>query len=155
MFLWNLLLALVWTVLSAELTSRTFAVGFAMGYLVLLLSQRALQHDGYLVRVRRIFTFIGFFLKELIVANLKMAAHVLSPGEAARPAIVAVTLQARTDLEITLLANFITLTPGSLSLTLSSDRRTLYIHAMFTRDLDRFRRDVQDGFERRLLEILR
>ena len=99
--------------------------------------------------------FAGFFLKELVIANLKLAAHVLAPFEGARPGIIGFRLEARSDLEITLLANFITLTPGSLSLALSPDRRTLYVHAMFTRDLERLRRDLREGFERRLLEILR
>lgn len=155
MLLWNLLLALLWTALSGDFTAGTFVTGFVIGYVVLLLSQRALRHDGYLVRVRRVAGFAGFFLKELVIANLKLAAHVLAPSEGARPGIIGFRLEARSDLEITLLANFITLTPGSLSLALSPDRRTLYVHAMFTRDLERLRRDLREGFERRLLEILR
>jgi multicomponent Na+:H+ antiporter subunit E len=153
--LWNLLLALVWTALSREVTPRTFAVGFAVGYLVLVLSHRALRDQGYLVRLRRMSGFAGFFVKELVAANLKLAGHVLAPSAGARPGLIAVRLEARTDLEITMVANCITLTPGSLSLELSADRRTLYVHVMFTRDLERLRREIREGLERRLLEILR
>ena len=73
------------------------------------------------------------------------------------PGVVAIPLDARTDVEITLLANLITLTPGSVSLDLSEDRRVLYVHAMYIvgGDVDAYRRAVKEGLERRVLELLR
>ncbi len=73
------------------------------------------------------------------------------------PGVVAIPLDARTDAEITLLANLITLTPGSVSLDLSEDRRVLYVHAMYIvgGDVDAYRRSVKEGLERRVLELLR
>jgi multicomponent Na+:H+ antiporter subunit E len=74
-----------------------------------------------------------------------------------RPGIIAIPLDARTDLEITLLANLITLTPGTLSLDVSADRRVLYVHVMYidNDDIEAVRRSIKDGFERRVLEVLR
>jgi multicomponent Na+:H+ antiporter subunit E len=60
-----------------------------------------------------------------------------------------------TNLEITLLANLITLTPGTLSLDVSDDRKVLYVHAMYLSDKQAFIDDIKNGFEKRLLEILR
>ncbi len=73
------------------------------------------------------------------------------------PGVIAIPLEARTDVEITLLANLITLTPGSVSLDLSEDRRVLYIHAMYIDggDVEAYRRSVKEGLERRVLELLR
>jgi multicomponent Na+:H+ antiporter subunit E len=71
-----------------------------------------------------------------------------------RPAIVAIPLDLRSPLAITLLAQMITLTPGTLSLDVSSDRRVLYVHSMYVDDIDAFRRSIKDGFERRLLQVL-
>ncbi len=73
------------------------------------------------------------------------------------PGVVAIPLDARTDVEIALLANLITLTPGSVSLDLSEDRRVLYVHAMYIDggDVEAYRRSVKDGLERRVLELLR
>jgi multicomponent Na+:H+ antiporter subunit E len=73
------------------------------------------------------------------------------------PGVIAIPLDARTDAEITLLANLITLTPGSVSLDLSEDRRVLYIHAMYIDggDVEAYRRSIKDGLERRVLELLR
>jgi multicomponent Na+:H+ antiporter subunit E len=72
-----------------------------------------------------------------------------------RPGVVAVPLDARTDAEITLLANLITLTPGTLSLDVSADRSFLYVHAMYVDDVNDVKRQIKDGFERRLLEVMR
>jgi multicomponent Na+:H+ antiporter subunit E len=74
-----------------------------------------------------------------------------------RPGVVAIPLDVQTDAEITLLANLITLTPGTLSLDVSTDRRVLYIHVMYidNDDVEAVRRKIKEGFERRVLEVLR
>ena len=101
------------------------------------------------------FTFVGFFFWELVSANLRVAFDVLTPGFAMRPRIVAVPLDARTDAEITALSYLISLTPGSLSLDVSSDRRVLFVHAMYAQDADACRREIKEGLERRLLAVMR
>ena len=68
---------------------------------------------------------------------------------------MAIPLDARSDAEITLLANLITLTPGSLYLDVSQNRCVMYVHTMHVDDLDAFRRSIKDGFERRVMEVLR
>jgi multicomponent Na+:H+ antiporter subunit E len=70
-----------------------------------------------------------------------------------RPAIVAIPLDLRGDLEITLLANLITLTPGTLSLDVSSDKRVLYVHSMYVTDIAAFRSEIKNGFEKRVKEL--
>jgi multicomponent Na+:H+ antiporter subunit E len=96
-----------------------------------------------------------YFLWELVVSNVRVAIEVLSPRYRMRPGVVGVRLDARTDLEITLLANLITLTPGTMSVDISEDRRVLYVHALYVDDRDAFERSIKDGFERRVLEVLR
>ena len=73
------------------------------------------------------------------------------------PGVVAIPLDARTDAEIALLANLITLTPGSVTLDISEDRRVLYVHAMYIDggDVEAYRKSVKEGLERRVLELLR
>jgi len=84
-----------------------------------------------------------------------VAYDVITPTFYMKPGIVAIPLSAETDLEITLLANLISLTPGTLSLDISDDRKVLYVHGMFINDKDEFIEGVKSGFERRLLEIMR
>jgi multicomponent Na+:H+ antiporter subunit E len=72
-----------------------------------------------------------------------------------KPGIVEVPLEAKTSLEITLLANLISLTPGTLSLDVSDDRKVLYVHAMYIDDKASFVKSIKNGFEKRLLAIMR
>lgn len=111
--------------------------------------------SNYFKKIPLTISFILYFIKELIVANLKVAFDIITPKDYMKPGIIAVPLDARTDLEIVLLANLLTLTPGTLSLDVSSDRKTLYVHALYVKDADSFRREIKDGLEKRLLEVLR
>lgn len=99
--------------------------------------------------------FAGFYLKELILANVRVAHDAVTPPHYMRPAILAIPLDAKTDLEILALANLITMTPGSLSVDVSTDRRVLYVHGMYVDDAAAFRADIKNRLERRVLELLR
>jgi multicomponent Na+:H+ antiporter subunit E len=155
--LWNILLALVWIGMTADFTPLNFAIGFALGLLILFFARRVVGTPNYLAKTGQVLELLAFLLWELLLANLRVAYDVLTPGYHMRPGVVAIPLDARTDAEITLLANLITLTPGTLSLDVSSDRRVLYIHVMYidNDDLDEVRRKIKSGFERRVLEVLR
>ncbi len=154
-FLWNIMLAFVWAFATGELTLGNYLTGFAIGYGTLFLSRRLLATSAYHSRPIRWLRFTFFFLKEMIAANLRVAHDVITPRLHMRPAVVAVPLDAETDLEITLLANMISLTPGTLSLDYSKDKRVLYLHVMYVRDPDEIRDQIKNGLERRLLEGLR
>jgi multicomponent Na+:H+ antiporter subunit E len=99
--------------------------------------------------------FLAFYLKELLLANLRVAYDALTPTHHMRPAMLAIPLDARTDFEILLLANLITMTPGSVSIDVSTDRRVLYLHAMYVPDPDALRHEIKTKLERRVLELLR
>jgi multicomponent Na+:H+ antiporter subunit E len=151
----NLLLALVWLALTGEITPGNFVLGFAAGYAALRVSRGALPESGYFGKVGQLVRFSLFFLWELVKANLRVAYDVLTPRHHMKPAVVAIPLDLETDEEITLLATLITLTPGTLGLDVSRDRRTLYIHAMYVDDVEKTRAEIKAGFERRVMELLR
>ena len=155
--LWNVLLALVWVGMSGDFSLATFVLGFALGFVVLFFARRVIGAPQYMFKIVKALELFVFLLWELLLANLRVAYDVLTPGYQMRPGVIALPLDARTDVEITLLANLITLTPGTLSLDVSSDRRVLYIHVMYIDrgDLDDVRRKIKSGFERRVLEVLR
>lgn len=154
LLLWNLLLALLWTLATGQFTPANFLAGFLLGFLALWLSKAAFEQQRYGWRVWRAISLLVYFLKELVAANFRLAHDVITPAYRMKPAILAIPLDARTDAEITMLANMLTLTPGTLSLDVSADRRTLYIHAMFAQDADGVRREIKEGFEKRILEVL-
>ncbi len=154
-FLWNLLLALAWATLSGNFSGPSFLFGFVLGYGLLALLERELPIlHGYSRRLPRFIMFLGFFIKELVKANFKVAFDVATPLWYMKPGVIALPITAETDVEITILANFISLTPGTLILDVSSDRRVLFIHAMFLYDEDEVIAELQE-IERRVLEILR
>jgi multicomponent Na+:H+ antiporter subunit E len=153
--LWNLVLALVWTALTGEFTTSSFVVGMLLGSAVLVVARGPGEGRRYVRKAGQLVRFLLYFAWEMLVANLRVAWDVVTPRHRSRPAILAIPLEARTDGEIILLANVITLTPGTLSLDVSPDRSTLYVHAMYVADPADLRRQIKIGFERRLLELLR
>ncbi len=154
-FLANLLLALVWAAMTGNFELANIGLGFVLGYVAMYLGQRVWGRSAYFGRVARVASFVVFYVAEILKANLRVAADVVTPRHRSRPGVVAVPLDARTDAEITVLANLLTMTPGSLSIDVSEDRRVLYVHAMFIEDADSFRRHVKQDFERRVLEMMR
>lgn len=154
-FAWNILLALIWIAVSGDFSGSGLLTGFVLGYVILGLTLREVPaFAAYVRRVPKIILFAGYFLRELVRSNLRVAWDVVTPTHYMKPAVIAVPLEAKTDGEIALVANLISLTPGTLTLDVSSDRRVLYIHVMYLDDLDQVRADIK-RFEARVLELLR
>lgn len=155
-FLWNILLALAWLALTGVFTPGNLVVGFGLSYVILRFAQYAIGPSPYFGKVFDVIRFILFFLYELIASSLRVAHDVLTPTHYMRPGVIAIPLEIESDEEITLVANLISLTPGTLSLDVSADRRTLYIHAMYVdeEDIDAFRQKIK-RFERKILEVTR
>jgi multicomponent Na+:H+ antiporter subunit E len=154
-FLLHIVLTIVWVFLTGSMATINFIFGFLLSYLVLWIISRDNTGSKYFRIVPKVFGFILFFLYELIKANIQVAIEVITPKNNMKPGIVGVPLDANTDLEITLLANIISLTPGTLSLDISEDKTTLYVHGMYVENKAEFIRNIKNGFEKRLLEILR
>lgn len=154
-FLLNILLAIAWMLLTGELTAENFIEGLIIGYIILWVSKAALGGTKYFKKIPKAISFFFYFIKELIVANLKVAFDIMTPKDYMSPGIVAIPLTAETDIEITLLANLITLTPGTLSLDVSKDKKVLYIHTLYLDDTETFRSEIKNGLEKKLLEVLR
>lgn len=154
-FLSNILLTFIWVALTGDFTFGNFIFGFLLGFFILRLITSGSRRAKYFRIVPKVIGFIFYFLYELIRANLQVAYEVMTPHYNMTPGIVKYPLDAETDLEISFLANLITLTPGTLSLDVSNDKKVLYIHTMYIKDRESFVSGIKNGFEKRLLEILR
>lgn len=154
-FLWNIFLAFTWSFAVGEFSAGNVAIGFALGYAVLWLGEKVVDSKGYTTHFRKLCEFIALFFWELVYANLRLAYEVMTPTHNMRPGIIAVPLDAKTDGEITLLANLIGLTPGTLTLDVSEDRKFLYVHSTYIGDPEAEKKHIKDLLERRLLELLR
>ncbi|WP_077530487.1 Na+/H+ antiporter subunit E [Vreelandella utahensis] len=154
-FFWNVILALLWVALTGSFSGGNLLAGFVFGYLALAVMQRHIPMlHGYSQRAPRFMAFAVFFLKELFVANVRVAYDVITPVWYMKPGVIAMRLESKSDVEITLVANLISLTPGTLSLDVSDDRKVLYIHAMFMADEQELRDSLHE-LERRILRVLR
>lgn len=149
----NLLLALAWASVTGSFSPINLAFGFVLSAVVLGLIREDMGSIGYFRRILRALNLAVIFLYELVKSSVTVAIIVLSPKRVLEPAIIAFPLSVKSDAEITLLANLITLTPGTLSIDVSDDRTTLYVHAIDAPDPDAIVKDIKDSFERRINKV--
>ena len=156
-FWWNCVLTAAWLAITGELTLANAVIGFAIGTVLLMVAGRAIGAPGYVETVWSLVKLIAVFLRELTLANMLVAHDLLTPRSRLRPGIIKIPLDAQTDQEIMLLANLLTLTPGTTSIDVSEDRSTLYLHVMYLdKDgPDKTREAVKRVMEARLLKVTR
>ena len=150
----NVLLTLVWVALTGNFLFVNFVFGFFLSFLILWLMSSNSGDTKYFSRIPLVISFFFYFIYELIKANLQVTLDVITPRFSMKPGIVRIPLSVTTNLEISLLANVITLTPGTLVLDVSDDRKVMYVHGMFIRDEQKFIDDIKNGFEKRIIQIL-
>jgi multicomponent Na+:H+ antiporter subunit E len=149
------LLALVWTAMTGSFSLLNIAFGLLLGSVMLFLLREQTGARASSFHVWRVLLLLALFVKELVLSALRVAKLVMSPTMVLKPGIFAYALKVDRDFEITLLANLITLTPGTLSVDISEDRRFLFVHAIDCSDPDQARREIEYGFERRIMEAFR
>ncbi|MDD2476229.1 MAG: Na+/H+ antiporter subunit E [Dysgonamonadaceae bacterium] len=98
---------------------------------------------------------IVFFLWELIKANFEVAYEVVTPSHNMTSGIIAVPLDTKTDLEITIFSSLVTLTPGTLSIDVSADKSHLFVHTMYIENGDTVAlvNELKNGFERKVIRV--
>jgi multicomponent Na+:H+ antiporter subunit E len=154
-FFWNVLLAAAWVLMTGTFEFLNYVFGFAIAYVVILLMSRSVSAvRNYPRRIPRAIYFLLYFIEELIKANLKVAIDIVTPTFLGKPGVIGIELDAKTNLEITLVANVISLTPGTLSLDVSADKKILFVHAMYLIDENQVRAELKN-LEQRLLRVMR
>ncbi|KQU57950.1 Na+/H+ antiporter subunit E [Rossellomorea marisflavi] len=151
----NFILAFVWMFLSVSFTAPSFIVGYLLGLLIILAMRRFFPDRFYLWRVVASISLLLLFLKELIKANVDVLKTVLKPKLDFQPGIFAYETNLKKDWEVTLLANLITLTPGTLVMDVSMDKKILYVHAIDLPDKDAVIDDIRNSFEKAIMEVSR
>lgn len=150
----NLILAVVWAALMGEFSFTSLMTGFVIGFVALWVVQPLTGATSYHRRVLAWLRLIVMFHYELLLSSLSVAWDVLTPRHRARPAIVDVPLDVKSDAGIFLVTNLISLTPGTLSLDVTGDRRTLRVHAMFADDPEALRHAIKSGMEKWVIDAV-
>ena len=148
LFLINILLAVLWILLWGVFDIYSLLAGFAIGYLLLGLVSRQIEGQGYGTKAWNLLTFLVYFIRILIKANLQVAWEIITPGYNMTPRFIRYSVEGMTPLQITSLANAITLTPGTLSVDVSDDNCSLYIHNMYAQDREAAIRDLDELHDR-------
>jgi multicomponent Na+:H+ antiporter subunit E len=148
-------LAIVWAALTGSFTLPNFGFGLLLGWLALYLVREQLDIRRGRYRGVGMASLAVLFVRELLLSGWRVAKLVTSPRMDLKPGIFAYPLSVDRDFEITLLANMITLTPGTLSVDVSEDRRTLYVHALDCSDVEASIAEIRTVFERKIEEAFR
>ncbi|AUB82053.1 Na+/H+ antiporter subunit E [Candidatus Thiodictyon syntrophicum] len=129
----TLTLTAVWLLLVNGLAPGQVLLGIFLGFTIPLFSRRFWPERSPMRRPLTLLRFGALVLYDILAANLVVAWLILRGPTRLRPGFVAIPLDLSSELAISLLANTICLTPGTVSALLSPDRRTLLVHAL---DLD-------------------
>jgi multicomponent K+:H+ antiporter subunit E len=147
-------LAAIWLLLNNSIAPGQMLLGLLLGWaiprftLAFWPERVRIRHPALLLR------FAAIFLYDVIIANLSVARLILAGPRRLRPAFVVVPLDISDDLAISLLANTICLTPGTVSASLSADKRQLLVHALDCANPAALVATIKTRFEAPLKEIL-
>ncbi|SDQ88209.1 Na+/H+ antiporter subunit E [Pseudovibrio sp. Tun.PSC04-5.I4] len=154
-FLMNLLLAAAWGAVTGSFSPLNLIFGFLLATLALFLIREQVSYKEYVQRAGKILHLAASFFTELVLSSWRVLMIVIQPKIKLQPGIIAVPLSVSEDFEITLLANMVTLTPGTLSVDVSEDRKVLFVHCLNVPDPEETINDIKNGFERQILEAFR
>ena len=150
----NLFLTIVWMAMTGDFSPTNFLEGFVLAYIMVAVAERSETAATYVRRGGRLLLLVLVFFRELIWASVRVVRSVFMPRAYLNPGVVAIPLDLKSDFEIMLLGHMITLTPGTLTLEVSPDKKYIYVHTMeLGVSVEAFRQSIKDGFERRILEV--
>jgi multicomponent K+:H+ antiporter subunit E len=145
---------LLWLLLANQLSAGHLLLGALLGWAVPLYTARFWPEQVKVRRPQVLVRFLLVVLYDIVVANVTVARLIMGPAERMQPAFVTMPLELRSEVAISLLASTISLTPGTVSVFLSADRRCLVIHSLHTTEPDELVATIRRRYERPLKEVL-
>ncbi len=155
-----LALAVAWMFLRGDLSVVSFIVGLFFGFIAVFITRAIIKPEfmesfpRVLRRLPAFLRYLGFFVISVIQGNFDVSYRALHPRLPVHPGILAVDVEGRSELEVTMMANTITLTPGTLTMEVDMEKGVMYVHSIDVRDLDRVREELKE-VERYVRRVLR
>jgi multicomponent K+:H+ antiporter subunit E len=149
----SLVLLLLWLLLNDSAEPGHLILGTLLAVSIPLYTRRFWPEPARVRQPGLALRFAGRVLGDILVANFKVALVVLGPKEAIRPRFVRVPLDVRGEVAVTVLASVVSLTPGTVSADLDSERRHLLVHALSEEDPNELIRQIKTRYEAPILEI--
>jgi multicomponent K+:H+ antiporter subunit E len=149
----SLVLAAIWLLLVNSASAGQILLGLLLGLAIPLFTRHFWPDPVRIHRPLALLRFIGVVLYDILMANLTVAGLVLRHPRRLRPAFVVLPLRLTSELAISLLANTICLTPGTVSARLSEDRTELLVHVLDAADPQAVVAEIRTRYEAPLLEV--
>ncbi len=148
---WSILLFSMWLVLTSSLHVDNILVGIGISFGITLLYTKMFEHHKFeFIHPVWFLVYIFILLKNILISNIQISKRTLSKDMKLSPAIIKVKTSLQSDWKKLLLANSITLTPGTLTLDIEGD--TLFIHIIEYRDGDS-KEEITKEFENIIAKI--
>lgn len=147
------ILALVWMLLANEFSAGHAVLGLLLGWAIPIFTLRFWPEQTRIRHPLTLLRFIAVVLYDILIANLAVAKLIVSRPRRLQPAFLEVPLDVRSDLAISLLANTISLTPGTVSAELSPERDRLLVHALHATDTEALVATIKSRYEAPLKEV--
>lgn len=149
----TLLLLIVWLLMNNSLSPGHFLLGLIFAVLIPLGTSSMRKNQPTLKKPLSAAKYLLMLMGDIIVSNVEVAIQVLGPVRKISPGFIAVPLDITQDLPITLLASSISLTPGTVSIEVSEDKRWLYVHVLNLVDEAETIANIKQRYESPLKEI--
>jgi len=150
----SLTLVLVWLGLVNTFTLGNLILGLGFGLVIPMVTAPYWPNRPKLGHPLKVLEYFLIVLWDIIVANVQVAMIILFKREPSiRSHWIPIPLELTSAEAITVLAGTITMTPGTVSATLSADGRSILVHCLHTDDPENVRDDIKSRYERRLKEI--
>ena len=146
-------LTLLWLLLVNQLSAGQLVLGALLGWLIPFATSRFWPEH---IRIRHPLTllrYLAVLVIDIVRGSFHVARLILRGPTRLRPVFIRIPLALETDLAISLLANTISLTPGTVSALLSEDKRTLIVHTLDTDDAVALVAEIKQRYEAPLKKI--
>lgn len=149
----TLTLAILWLLLVNQLTAGHVVLGLLLGWLIPFVTLNFWPEHVHIRHMAVLIRYLGVFVYDIVRGSFHVAWLILKGPSRLQPAFVVIPLELKSDLGISLLANTISLTPGTVSSLVSADKLTLIVHTISTDDPDALVTEIKQRYEVPLKKI--
>jgi len=149
----SLVLWFIWLLLNNTASAGHMVLGALLAIFIPWFTSGFWPEKIRILKPLLLLKYVTLVLWEIMIANVVVAKMILSRADKLHPGFIAYDLKLRSPIAISLLANTISLTPGTVSCDLTEDGRTLLIHALHIDDAEAIKADIARKFEQPLEEI--
>ena len=143
----------VWLLLIGRIDVGTALMAALLAIVLPVFTQRLRPERARMRRPLVAGRLVALVLRDIVVSNLIVAKLILGPQGRLRPAFIWIPLDIRNPYGIAALAGIITMTPGTVSVDLSDDRRHLLVHFLDVDDEASAAAQIKQRYEAPLKEV--